>query len=593
MKPLDFGGEGVTGSVNADGRLIALNFYHPQQGYVTLTSAEPFPEGERYNPPMVRAYRNGLAHLDGFGARFAAPIVARSFSLIESAIPRIDLQVASVGARAASLQTTGDISCVTCASGRGAVQTITMPPNLRLRWGGRLCLQRCAYTQLTEGGPLPMPPLKMRIFCQDGLLIIHNPEIDAAVAIAGLTAMCDAQDAETLVELILPLASDTHLTLAYGVGQTADEAAANARWLRDHHDTQAAISHWRGVTAGLPDDPLARRGINYSLMMAIPVGEGTCLITDHMLLPLSWNRDAYFMARALLSAGQPEVVRRHLLWMFETAERPDGAWARCYTANGSVKDPAFQLDQQLYPLLEFADYMLETGDQAVYARLLPSVKATLAGLEARRSGDSLLFATDETPADDPIALPYHLSSHILMWHTMTQLNRIGAAGDWAERLAPLRETIQQTFVAQHQGRAIYAYAADGAGHFHFYHDANDFPLALAPAWGYVPPDDPVWAATVAFAFSDDNHGGVYAGHLGSVHTPAPWALGDIQEMVIARALKDPAREEKAWASLRAAAQPDGALPEAYDATTGEVVSRYWFAWPSAALACVVLDAFKQ
>ena len=29
LKPLDFGGGGVTGSVNADGRLIALNFYHP------------------------------------------------------------------------------------------------------------------------------------------------------------------------------------------------------------------------------------------------------------------------------------------------------------------------------------------------------------------------------------------------------------------------------------------------------------------------------------------------------------------------------------------------------------------------------------
>ncbi len=28
---------------------------------------------------------------------------------------------------------------------------------------------------------------------------------------------------------------------------------------------------------------------------------------------------------------------------------------------------------------------------------------------------------------------------------------------------------------------------------------------------------------------------------------------------------------------------DGALPEAYDASTGVVVSRHWFVWPNAAL----------
>jgi hypothetical protein len=40
-----------------------------------------------------------------------------------------------------------------------------------------------------------------------------------------------------------------------------------------------------------------------------------------------------------------------------------------------------------------------------------------------------------------------------------------------------------------------------------------------------------------------------------------------------------------------AAQGDAALPEAYDATTGEVISWHWFAWPDAALAWVTLDAF--
>jgi hypothetical protein len=62
FKPLDFGGDGVTGSVDAYGRIIALNCYHPRHGYMTLSSAPPFPESERYNPAAVRAYRFGLRH---------------------------------------------------------------------------------------------------------------------------------------------------------------------------------------------------------------------------------------------------------------------------------------------------------------------------------------------------------------------------------------------------------------------------------------------------------------------------------------------------------------------------------------------------
>ena len=94
----------------------------------------------------------------------------------------------------------------------------------------------------------------------------------------------------------------------------------------------------------------------------------------------------------------------------------------------------------------------------------------------------------------------------------------------------IRASIQAHFHRRiHKGKQIYAYATDGVGNFHFYHDANDFPLALAPNWGLVSVDDPVWRATIDFAFSEANVGGFYDGSLGSVHTPAPWALGDIQE----------------------------------------------------------------
>ena len=55
IKPLDFGLDGVIGSVDANGRLIAL--IHPRHGFVTLTAADPFPEDRRHDPAEVRRYR--------------------------------------------------------------------------------------------------------------------------------------------------------------------------------------------------------------------------------------------------------------------------------------------------------------------------------------------------------------------------------------------------------------------------------------------------------------------------------------------------------------------------------------------------------
>jgi len=289
------------------------------------------------------------------------------------------------------------------------------------------------------------------------------------------------------------------------------------------------------------------------------------------------------------------VVERHLRWIFDVAERPDGFWARCYMGNGRVKDPAFQLDQQLFPLMELFEYVVNTGGVNLYERWHAQVFALLNSLMRRQSSTSLLFSTDETPADDPIALPYHLSSHILFWRVLMMLNEAQLlnyeAEKWLTLAGLIREAVDRHFIAEHQGKRIYAYATDGAGKHHFYHDANDIPLALAPAWGFVSADDEVWRNTIDFAFSEANVGGNYGGRLGSVHTRAPWPLGDVQDIIVARTIGDTEREEKARERLRKAAQWDGSLPEATDPETGAVISRYWFAWPGAALACVDLGAF--
>ncbi|HET8569603.1 MAG TPA: glycoside hydrolase family 125 protein, partial [Candidatus Limnocylindria bacterium] len=297
--------------------------------------------------------------------------------------------------------------------------------------------------------------------------------------------------------------------------------------------------------------------------VASDVGDGAvALLADHAILPLVWTRDAYFVARALLAAGRRDLVDAFLRWCFERAARLDGRWwPRSSLATGEPKDRAFQLDQQLYPLLLLA----ETGGPAA-ERYRRAAEEQLDAVLARADGG--LVATSETPADDRLEQPFHFSSHVLLWKTVRALGRDAE---------PLRRLVRDRFT--HGGRFAYAI---GAGVRH-YHDANDLPTALAPAWGFCDADDDVWRATIAYAWSRENaaHFDGPLGGLGSLHTPHPWPLGDLQRVVVARARRDEDAERDAWSRLGRVATWDGLLPEAYDEGDGSVASRHWFAWPVA------------
>jgi hypothetical protein len=616
FKPLDVGGEGLTGSLDADGCLVALNTYHPAHGYITLTAAAPFPEAERYNPAAVRDYRAGLARLRGMGFRLAEGAHAQpqiTHQHIDTPYPRVQIETPE-----------GALASDTGAH-EGCLYQRIVTEGADPVWSGRLALMRCAYTQLTEGGPVAAPALHMHLRFVGGRLLIDAPTLPAAVIIDGFPdgpAWEITADAPVEVQ-IAGRRGETVLRYAFGMSV----AEIESRLTPPRTPSWTALRRaWSAKFASLPAeyaaDRVVRRGLGYSLLMAVPcsapsttppttptpaplaANDGVCLLTDHMLLPLSWNRDAYYVARALLAwpgnqAEGHDLVRRHLRWMFEQTERRDGFWGRCYLANGKIKDAAFQLDQQLFPFLELTDYALETGDQRLLTEYQPHLHRLMERLMALRIGERMLFPTDETPADDPIALPYHFSSHVLLWRVWQQLKRVGMPGAWDSLATRLRHEIEQSFVGHMAGtertteRRLYAYATDGAGRYHWYHDANDLPVALGPAWGFCAADDPVWQATMRFAFSDLNVGGAYGRRLGSVHTRAPWPLGDIQEWIVARAGRDAERALHIQQRLQEVALWDGALPEAYHLDTGEVASRTWFAWPTAAYACVALGALTS
>lgn len=521
-QPLDVGNGRVAASVAADGALLSVATYDREHGIVILSGIPPFDETKRREPAAVREYRASLADplRPGFGLRFDVPQAPWRVSLLGDAVPESTYDADGVR-----------ITVLTWAppDRAGLAQRWRIATARALRWRRVLPrLRRADYTQLTEGGPLPPAGGITRPWHLTGV---------------------DAEQGE------LP-PGDHEVMLQIGFDPPIERPAFT-------------VSEIPGASGA------SRRGLAYARIVALRTEPGaTCILADHEILPLSWNRDAYYVATLLRQCGDAALVREHLQWLFRVAERSGGLWGRAHLANGRVKDRAFQLDQQCYPLLE----AVESGAATMYQ---DDIGEVVRAIEARRQG--ALYPTEETPGDDPLVLPYHFSSHVLLWRTYDALARAGVQAPDAERV---RNATIQAFVDD--GR--FAYATDGNGSFRHYHDANDVPAAFAPAWGFCSAADPLWIATMRFAWSERNVGGFYPGPLGglgSVHTPHPWPLGDLQDIVVARATADASREVAARARLERIQAWNGMLPEAYDETTGTVRSRHWFAWPLALRA--ILD----
>jgi uncharacterized protein len=208
-----------------------------------------------------------------------------------------------------------------------------------------------------------------------------------------------------------------------------------------------------------------------------------------------------------------------------------------------------------------------------------------------------VFQTHETPGDDPIAMQYHFSSNLLLWHTIRKLaphaRLLKLSHPVDQWLDPIRQDTLSAFSTEHDGQPIFAYVTDLEGSYEVYHDANDLPSVFAPEWSFCSSTDPRWLNLFRFAFSPENSKaffptGEYAG-LGSVHTANPWPLGDAQEMVFAHITGDSRRRGIARERALKKMQWDGAFAEANDEVTGEVTSKHWFSWPGSIIAAAFVE----
>lgn len=168
-----------------------------------------------------------------------------------------------------------------------------------------ISVHRASYGQLTEGGPLPIPPCENHFQPQDeGLFSITNPFLPAHVEgildIDGSVMSLDDMSASIHKGVVEGHSSVQKMTIA-----SDSEAKLRMRFLLV--PGLFSKTQLQGFVSTEPAHELAsswlnsdncvtymiRRNVDYILgCCAIPVsGRDVCIITDHVALPLGWNRD--------------------------------------------------------------------------------------------------------------------------------------------------------------------------------------------------------------------------------------------------------------------------------------------------------------
>jgi hypothetical protein len=577
-KPLDAGTGRLCASFDATtAAWLSLGAPHDRHGFVEVTALPNFDEGLRGDAVATRAHR--LAMTLGEHAFLAVEIDGNRPALV--ADPSDPTRPRWTGSDV-TVEVRGD------PDGPVLLQHWVVGPERRgtARLVLRGVVDRPALAEITEIDP-PTPTGARTTFAIDGATVrleAAGLPATAIVSVAGCRVAWRRAGASVVGTLARPRGDDV---LAFTLEATIEPV----------EPLQSARIEVAETRTG---DRLTDRSLAYvrgCTVLRVAADE-RAILTDHRILPLSWTRDAYWQALVLLAvddAGDRERVADHLRWLWRRCERPDGRWVRSHHANGRRKDAAFQADQQLYPLVELADYWRLTES------LPDGVDWSVAIDEAWRAAveavdaDTGLMASSENAADDPAAAPFIGASQILLWYAGMRVAEVAAAADLGLDVASLRGTataVRRSFDAAFGGgKAAWPHAVDRAGRRIAYHDANDLPVAIAPLWGFCDASHAGWRATMSFAFSDANPawvGGRRPG-LGSAHTPGAWTLGDVQAWIRARIERDPTGTEAAMARLEEMAFADGMLPEAY--AEGDPRIRHWFAWPGAALAALrLLDA---
>ncbi|RYP51471.1 hypothetical protein DL768_003201 [Monosporascus sp. mg162] len=551
-KTADIGQDGVSLSADPQGRILQLSTFHAGHGIVVAVPFEQFDGSKYYDPKFVRSYRTRMLQYmkegkGGFGLDVAENAYPGSAQIVSRSLASFIYTVHTPHGNLEVSYTTRVLK------GGEAVQTAAVknpnPIQITHGYALKLCLSlnRASYGQLTEGGPIPLPPSRNSL-CRtaESVFNITNPYLGAR-----LEGSVEVDGTAISLGTLKPGSASEYAE------QISYVAKGHLGWVFNRAERPRSSGEvYREDYVPSPQEP---RGLSEN---------------EYSLTPMY-----------------------------------SGFWHRSYLVTGKPKDQTiFQLDQQCYPLLELCDYLdCFPHDVDFVMRLANSgvIAEILEVLASKRDAETGLWPTDETPGDDAVTLPHHFSSHILLWRTYTRLRELWASikpMDEAEirklsdMATEIRDKTLRSFTTHHpqNEKSMFAYFTNGHGEHRFYHDANDVPTLFAAEWEFVETLDQIktWRNTMDFGLSPLNERGFcaegsYRG-LGSQHSPGAWVLGYFQELAYAASVGDAPAIDEAWEKILASMQWDGTFPEAVDPQTAKCSSKAWFSWPGSMIGALLI-----
>jgi uncharacterized protein len=286
-----------------------LSAYHPEHGVILAAPYAQFDKSRYYEPTYVREYRTKMLQMvkngdAGFGFR-----VLRPGSRVSIGIPSMDTATMSFKTDAgADVQCRLQIHENAVLAQQVLVKNETASPvEFEYTLDLRLSVHRASYGQLTEGGPVPLPDCENKLSIQtDSTFAVSNPNLGAHLV------GCLYADGK--------LTSQSELNGETSTGVLSGAVTPPRKISLNPGSTRSFVAYFKlspGLDVKVPTFPppipdlvipspdkywkdarlcktfVIRRNIDYILAnCTIPIGDGVVgMITDHVALPLGWNRD--------------------------------------------------------------------------------------------------------------------------------------------------------------------------------------------------------------------------------------------------------------------------------------------------------------
>ncbi len=627
-KPFDIGNGIVSSSISNNGRIISINAAHKTHGYIKLTPVEPFSNNNWYKPEKVRAYRNSFLTEEierkGYTLLFEVekenrPVSKSQLNFIENTNTLFIKEIYDkfIFKKFVFIPPTKNFLIYLYEIENLSSEAISLPFVIYGSYG----ITRASYGQITENGPIPIPQINNNIekVNSNQLKITETGTQSSSILqligeYSEFEFQFDRLSSSTPSNLKnsgkINLKPNEQKRLALIISLSDSEKTSISTFTLDdiYSLKKETDVYWEKILIKAREPE-----INYIINRNLAYTFGCCciknngaMITDHQSLPLTWNRDNYYMYKLLEYAYRinknPDILKamkNHIIWLFTFIT--ESGWGRSHLINGKIKDKVFQFDQQCYPIIQFYDYLNNINeDQELIELCTPKLDQLSNLLFTKKSNSLMLFETEENPADDPVLYPYHFSTQVLAWKTFKVLYELNkkycfSKKDYEKIAHEIRENVFEFMIGEREGKRVFCYTTDTKGNYEYYHDANDLPTALAPLWDFLDVESNVFQKTMNWAFSKENRGyyqGPFGG-LGSDHAKGHWPLGTSQLLAIALSYKGKSKvASNLWnRSLKRLADiviQDGLFSESVDPLTGNVFTRYWFAWPGATISWLYL-----